>query len=167
MKIRYLFFGLVFFLGCKTSNNVLLNEDSIKIIDTKFYSIKHPSSWRTYDKIHGGNKSKSSLVIVKSKKVFLTLELDIFSTKLELKNVIDDVISNNLFLKNAKIVSKTIKPDFLEVISLKKNGKKKNITRYYKKGENISQITFTTDEKNFENLKKFQNLFFNSFKIKE
>lgn len=167
-KILFLLF-FIFTLGCKSGYNLPKGEVELKTLVNSKYILKYPKDW----KIRRNHTQINSIKIERfnyntSTNAWFALELDLYKSDEELNKLINDLIDKDLILRSANILSIDHFNSYTEVISTYKikHSYFKRATRFYKKNNDISQISFFCKGKDSEDFLKYQKIFFDSFKLK-
>jgi hypothetical protein len=166
-RILIIFLGVVF--SCKNAYNLPKGNLEIEKIDNSKYTLQYPKDW----KIRSNHAQPYSIRIERFKKkslknAWFILNLDLYESDEKLQEVINSLIEKDYILKLAEIISIKHYDSYSEVICIYKIKQThfKKVTRFYIKDSSISQISFSSKEKDYNDFSKYRKLFFGTFKWK-
>ncbi|MDX6745206.1 hypothetical protein SHK09_00265 [Polaribacter sp. PL03] len=170
------YFILILFLGltsCKELYNLPEVEEKITSTNSSKFQFNYPENW-IINTIHSSQETNSLTVSRYKKDTFknawFKLTMNIDSTDLELKEVLNELIEKDYNLRKAKV--KSIKHsnhnNYIELDYTYRYNKAlyRSKKRFYKKNGIISEISFSSKDKDFKDFIKYRKLFLESFQLK-
>lgn len=166
MKKHTLYILIIFFIGCKSSN--FSNNNQVAKIENLKYKLSYPKNSKVTN-VKGYSKSNSLAIGNFKKNAWFSLILDMYSTKSELVDVSKELIQRDKILSKSEILKiYKNKKEYIEIVSKYTfdTVSYKSVSRFYKRNDKISQITFSSKERYFDKVSKYKKLFFGTFILK-
>tara|TARA_R110002049_G_scaffold2846_14_gene23199 strand:+ start:664 stop:1188 length:525 start_codon:yes stop_codon:yes gene_type:complete len=169
-------FILILFLGlssCKELHNLPEVEEEIISMNSNKFQFNYPKNW-IINSTHSSQETNSLTVSRYKKDTFknawFKLTINIKSTNFELKDLLNELIEKDYNLRKAEIKSikhsnsnNYVQLDYTYTYNKSFYRAKK---RFYKKNGIISEISFSSKDKDFKDFIKYRKLFLESFKLK-
>lgn len=168
---KYIIIFLIILSGCKSFYELPKGKIKTKKLKTSRFELTYPEDWRV-NNVKGYDHTKSMSISRFNKNsfknVWFSIIIDVYKTYLKLKDLTDKFIEQDYILRTAKIITVKQNSSYLE-FQYKYNHNKnlfKGITRFYDKNGRISQVSFRSKEKDFEDFSNYKKLFLGAFVLK-